>query len=205
MRSNTPARMHVIKKEEKEANLKAFIQKDLEARKASGQAAGQTTGKTYRLVARSLESPVARALTSLSHEIAEGGISVRMVLTQSSFGGETDVSASTLCGFSPAETRIIRDVRFLDAHEQLVVNPTSAWIGDCMRREPSKRDAYECFAPDCADIASWATTSFERLWSAGEPIELTPLPPAAVVEDLVDVSVLPIAENQPTHEASTRH
>ena len=204
MRSNTPARMHVIKKEEKEANLKAFIQKDLEARKASGHAAGQTTGKTYRLVARSLESPVARALTSLSHEIAEGGISVRMVLTQTSLGCDTDVSASA-CGFSPAETRIIRDVRFLDAHEQLVVNPTSAWIGDCMRREPSKRDAYECFAPDCADIASWATTSFERLWSAGEPIELTPLPPAAVVEELVDVSVLPIAENQPTHEASTRH
>ena len=147
MRSNTPARMHVIKKEEKEANLKAFIQKDLEARKASGQAAGQTTGKTYRLVARSLESPVARALTSLSHEIAEGGISVRMVLTQSSFGGETDVSASTLCGFSPAETRIIRDVRFLDAHEQLVVNPTSAWIGDCMRREPSKRRRLRVLCP----------------------------------------------------------
>ena len=54
-----------------------------------------------------------------------------------------------------------------------------------MRRDPMKRDAYECFAADCAKTAGWARTSHERLWNHCEPmpeIVFVPAPPAEVVD-----------------------
>lgn len=200
MRSNTPARMHVVKKEEKETNLRAFIQKDLENRKTAGATDGD-----YRLVARSLESPVARAMASLSSDITDSGIAMRLLLTQFGAIADAELTEQARAVVPAADIRVIRDVRFLDAHEQLVVSPTAAWIGDCMRREPSKRDAYECFAPDSAEVAGWANTSFERLWAAGEPLDMRQQVAAPGGDDGDSIAVPPVAEAAPAHEASTRH
>ena len=53
-------------------------------------------------------------------------------------------------------------------HEQLVLGPAASWVGDCMRRDPMKRDAYECYAADCSKTAGWARTSFDRFWNICE-------------------------------------
>jgi hypothetical protein len=57
----------------------------------------------------------------------------------------------------------------LEAHEQLILSPTAIWTGDCMRRDPVKRDAYEAYAPDSAETARIAQQCFERVWTASEP------------------------------------
>jgi len=71
---------------------------------------------------------------------------------------------------APIEIRWACNPRLLDAHEELVVGPLTSWTGDCMRRDPNKRDAYESFNSGCAEAAGWARISFDRLWQASEPL-----------------------------------
>lgn len=202
MRLKAPDRMDVIKKEDKEARLVQFIARDLEARKA---APSPTARNEYLLVLRSAESPVARALTTLAADIAASGLSVRTVIVQVS-AESIDRDVKLAKAFA-AGIRIVRDIRLLDAHEQLVVNNAAAWIGDCMRREPAKRDAFEQYAEDRAETARWAEVSFERLWSMAEDIVAAPTVVAAAVAETHDVpDGMPVPEEaQAGPEVATRH
>ena len=83
---------------------------------------------------------------------------------------------------------MVRDQRLLAAHEQLVLAPDYAWIGDSMRREPSRRDTFERFAPASAEVAMQATRSFERLWRATVAIESVPAMPAAIASHLTGLA-----------------
>ena len=74
----------------------------------------------------------------------------------------------------PSECRLARDPRLLAAHEQLTLTPTCNWVGDCMRRDPGKRDALERFAPNCAQTGAHAIRSFESLWRATVPVYAMP-------------------------------
>jgi hypothetical protein len=48
-----------------------------------------------------------------------------------------------------------------------------------MRRDPAACDAYESFIDDCAELASAAALTFERLWIGAEPLfEHRPVAPA---------------------------
>lgn len=155
MRFSSNARPNVIAREEKEARLKAFVAKHVEAHRASGIAAGVTT---YRLLALSAESPVAHALAELASDLAAAGIKVEALLAQRA---STGLPESFDC-------RVARDVRLLDAHEQLVLDRATVWIGDCMRRDPLKRDAYEHYS-DSPVTAGYAARSFAQIWSAAGP------------------------------------
>lgn len=201
MRLKAPDRMDVIKKEDKEARLVQFIAKDLEARKAAPVPSARTE---YLLVLRSAESPVARALTALAADIAASGLSVRAVIVQVS--AETIDRDVKLSKAFASGIRVVRDFRLLDAHEQLVLNTAAAWIGDCMRREPAKRDAFEQYAEDRAETARWAEVSFERLWSLAEDIVAAPTV-VAVAADAHEVpDVMPVPEEaQAGPEVATRH
>lgn len=156
MRFGPKARMNVVIKEEKEARLKAFITRHLEAQRASGAPAGEIK---YRLLALSAESPAAAALSQLAPELAAAGIAVEALLARRASG-------VTLEG---AECRFVTDVRLLDAHEQLVLDPTTVWIGDCMRRDPLKRDSYELYSDTCPATAGRAVRSFAQIWRAAGP------------------------------------
>ena len=60
------------------------------------------------------------------------------------------------------EVRWARKPRLIEAHEQLVLGPQTCWIGDSMRREPAKCDAYETYIDDCAETAGirrWSPSS----------------------------------------------
>ena len=157
----------IVRLEDKEAKLKSFVRTVVDLAAARNEA--DDARNVVLLVARSIESPVARAVATL---VKEGLMTprVRAVLAlvprDSAEGGE--VALTSLFGSNGA--RLIRDSRLFDAHEQLVLGASASWIGDCMRRDPMKRDAYECFAADCAQTAGWARLSFERLWAASEPL-----------------------------------
>ena len=153
------ARVNSLIKEEKEARLRAFVARHLEARHSSGDSTETTT---YRLLALSAESPAARALEALASELEAARVNVEVVLVRRAAAGDKPALAFADCRFAT-------DIRLLDAHEQLVLDGTTAWIGDCMRRDPMKRDAYELFCDRCATTAENAARSFAHIWSAAGP------------------------------------
>ncbi|MCC7250983.1 hypothetical protein [Hyphomicrobium sp.] len=149
------ARQNVIAREEKEARLKAFITRHSDCHRAAGVAPGVTV---YRLLALSVESPVALAVRDLMPELAAAGIRVEALF----------VRESSKAKIEGAECRFVSDLRLLDAHEQLVLDRVTAWIGDCMRRDPLKRDAYELYS-ESPVTAGHAARSFAQIWRAAGP------------------------------------
>ena len=160
-----PTVASVIKREDKMETLRTFIAATLAAPRA-GDVSGVIT-----LVARSAESPVARALVALSPEIEARGLTVRAI-----FGHlEAEKTAAGWAVASPAigfsrDLRWARNPRLADAHEQLVLGAEICWTGDCMRRDPARRDAYEQFIAADARTSRTLQISFERLWAASEPL-----------------------------------
>jgi hypothetical protein len=201
MRSNASATMLVVRKEEKEATLKEFIEKDLMARKAAGASAGDGC---YRLIALSQKSPVAKALAALAPEAAALGIEIRAVFmtldspTPEGEGGRSVPMAASAC-------RLISDPRIIDAHEQLVLGDRTAWVGDCMRRDPATRDAFECYSEDCALTATWATRSFDRIWACAEPAGCEAKRVGATPEILGLGMLMTATPDAPPVVAVTRH
>ena len=81
--------------------------------------------------------------------------------------------------------RWARHPRLIEAHEQLVLGAQTCWIGDCMRRDPAKCDAFESYVEGCGEAAGCALVSFERLWGACEPLLVRGLrTPAAQVTEV---------------------
>jgi len=157
---------------EKVATLREFIAHEMETRSQRGLHAAEAC---YLVIARTPDSPVAQALRAHAANLSSAGIRVRAIFSEVEPGREA--SATLTAPFAmPSECRLARDPRLLAAHEQLVLAPDCAWIGDCMRREPSKRDTFERYALNCMETAAHATRSFERLWRIAAPIQtLVPL------------------------------
>ncbi|MDX2259323.1 MAG: hypothetical protein NW205_10465 [Hyphomicrobiaceae bacterium] len=200
MRLATPTGLQVVKKEEKEARLSAFIETVL---------AGEAEPGAFLLVARSAESPVVRALAQRAADLAAAGISVKAVLTSidhTEFGEAIALPARLFC---EGGLRLIEDPRLYDAHEQLVLGNDAVWIGDCMRREPAKRDSYERYTTGSAETATWARRAFERLWAASQPadhlIGEAASAATANVTPTIDPASLPAEGDSAQPMAATRH
>ena len=171
MQMKTPPSVpSVVKHEDKTERLRAILSAHLLSPRHSDIPAA------ISVVARSAESPVARALVALGTEIAGRGITVRAIFGQ--LEPEKTPAGWTIAGPGIAFSRELRwakNPRLADAHEQLVLGPETSWIGDCMRRDPSRRDAYEQFSLADAYTTSTLQTSFERLWAVSLPLViLTP-------------------------------
>lgn len=126
------------------------------------------------VIARSPETIGPRVLLSLSAALAQRRVAARMV-----FAGVPDVGIGETwqISFDPGfahELRILRDCRYLDGHEQIVIGGRHVWFGDSMRREPDKRDAFSSFVTDNASEAGKSRMTFERIWRAGERIYTNP-------------------------------
>lgn len=194
-----PSEISVVRKEEKEGRIRDFIAQDLSiAKSLSGG-----LGATHLVVARSLESPVTRALLASRAEAAEAGILCRVLLMLDdglAAGAQTALGACA----GQIEARIVSDHRLLDAHELLVLGPNTVWIGDCMRRDPSKCDAYEFYSTTANEASTSAARSFERLWRIGKPLLLSAGDAEGVDVGVMTTELPPPAGNQPV-EAATRH
>jgi hypothetical protein len=176
MSIETPSLLHGLSIAEKISKLNAFIGEDLDTRSMHGI---HVAGGCYLLIARSPDSPVAQALRAHAARLTTLGIRVRAIFT------EVDAAkpAHQMTPFSvPSECRLARDPRLLAAHEQLTLTPTCNWVGDCMRRDPGKRDALERFAPNCAQTGAHAIRSFESLWRATVPVYSMPAMTAALAQ-----------------------
>ena len=165
----------VVKREDKMESLRTFMSAFWLASR-TGHGLSHIT-----VVARSAESPVARALAALSSEIAGRGMAVRAIFGQ--LQSEKTPAGWSVSGPDIAFSRDLRwakNPRLADAHEQLVLGPETCWIGDCMRRDPARRDAYEQFIIGDTKTSQTLQTSFERLWAASVPL-LIRTPHSAVI------------------------
>jgi hypothetical protein len=196
MRLRPPLRVNVTRHEEKEQKLQEFLSLHL-GRQVQGSDAGRMTH--LLIVARSLESPVVKAIAGLTDEITGTGLSVRMILAYVDHGPQPEDWGRTIT--FTHEIRWAKHPRLVEAHEQLVIDPETCWIGDCMRRDPTKCDAYESFVEGCGEAAGCAAVSFERLWQVSEPL----VSRTAGRSNGIGHGALPImdAASQPT--VGTRH
>lgn len=198
MRTFTPPRMHVVRKEEKEARLTAFI-----ADLLANAVACDLSGLGLTVLARSHESPVLKALAAHADALRSAGLRMRAIVVL-----DEPASPEVNALLAGVPSRCACDARLLDAHEQLAVGDRVAWIGDCMRREPTKRDAYEIYSGDCAETASVAHRSFDRVWSftgTGKAEPTVAAPAVTAITASVEVSIAAIAEGEPAPVVSTRH
>jgi hypothetical protein len=102
--------------------------------------------------------------------------------------------------------RCARHPRLIEAHEQLVLGPQACWIGDSMRRDPTKCDAFESYVEGCGEAAGCALVSFERLWVACEPLLVRGLrSPAPVNETGTPPEALPKPDAGAETIVATRH
>ncbi len=203
MLNNTTSGLQVIKKDEKEPRVKAFVENFLSRLEEGGAEADE-----FVLLARSPESPVCRALTALLPRLKHTGIELRVVYTAIDTGAfHSEPMTGPLIDY--ATVRIINDARLYEAHEQLVLDASTCWIGDCMRREAAKRDAYENYVANDAETARSAATTFGYLWQAGLPT--APLMPVAPTTGFKDAAQSGLLGNAPGAEAGnaptvlTRH
>ena len=152
-------------RDEKETKLKDFVGAHLAARTAKEI---EASSNGYTLVVRAPDSPAAKALALLGPELASAGITVRVLLLDTDNASD-EAGQKSILELAGVEVRLLSDPRFLSAHEQLVLGNGRVWIGDCMRRDPSKRDAFELFHADNAVAARHAEVSFARMWKLGKP------------------------------------
>jgi hypothetical protein len=168
MRLKTPpAVASVEKREDKTEMLRAYFAHHLRALRP------ETLDSTLTVVAASAESPVARALVELGTDIAAAGVKVRAIFHV--LAPESTPIGWTISGPTVAFERDIRwarNARLADAHEQLVLGTEAAWIGDCMRRDANRRDAYEQRVEGDAATVRILQRSFERLWGVSEPLAI---------------------------------
>lgn len=173
MRIASPPLLMMATRTDKEARLKDFISEGL-ARRPEGSASTEP----ITIVVRNPDSPAARAAFAALSE-RDLGVGVRVIF------GETNVDdpmAASLLDIICGEFRILGDPRFGAAHEQLVVG-THVWTGDCLRRDPNKRDAFEVYYPDDAASRLFAAGSFEKLWAAARPVK--PIRADAVAPEII--------------------
>lgn len=195
--------MNVVRKDEKQAKLTEFTERFLSVRRAQlaldlNAAEGDAT---CYVVARSSDSPVARVLQALMPEFSAQTIAIKALYA---LPGDAQPFAAPPSAWSPPriECRRASDIRLLEAHELLILGPHTAWVGDCMRREPDKLDAYEFYADDCREMAEAALRSFNRLWAMAKPLAPRvvavnsgpmPLPQLAATKSPVIDLVMPVS------------
>jgi hypothetical protein len=150
---------------DKEARLKDFIAEGLVRR--SDVLDGTDP---VMIVMRNAESPVARALCVALSENPSEAIGVKVILGEILHDEPATMALLDMAG---AEFRVLNDARFGAAHEQLVVGAAHVWIGDCLRRDPTKRDAFELYHRADPAIRVFAAASFGKLWAAAKPMKPT--------------------------------
>ena len=197
MRLRPPLLVSVTRHEEKEHKLQEFICQHLSEFEHGGDT---HPANPLLIVARSLASPLVRAVAGLTHEIAASGRSARMILAH--IDGEPQPDDWGRAVTFSHEIRWAKHPRLIEAHEQLVLGPQTCWIGDCMRRDPAKCDAYESYVEGCGEAAGCATVSFERLWLACQPLVSRT---ARRIVGLAAGSPPPAMEAAPQATAGTRH
>ncbi len=202
----TPSRMQVVRKEEKETRLQDFIRQEL------AELGDAAAGVRCMILARSPDSPVARAVAAFASELDSHKIAPRVIFSSVQGDGTATPSAGA-DWLKGCNLCFVRHPQLIDAHELLVMGHQASWIGDSMRRDPQKRDAYECYTRSSAPTAETTARSFEQIWQRSE----TAAPPAPKTDGATSAkpadtlppadlqTPAPVEVAQPPTPGATRH
>lgn len=163
MRPTNPPFKPFQTKEERENSLKDFIREALDETLA-GRA------DAVSLLARSPSSPVVAALLAISDELAERRAGAAIILAGGTAAAANETWDLTFSSRLVHEIRLTSNPRVLDGHEQLIIGDRAVWYGDCMRRDPSKRDAFSLSLPNDAQVARAGRFAFQALWQRAQSI-----------------------------------
>ena len=163
MRPTTPPFRPFETKEERESNLRTFIRDSLDEA-ASGRV------DAIAVLARSPSSPVVEALLAMSEELATSRIGALVVLAGGTAAAENETWNLTFSSNFVHEIRLTSNPRVLDGHEQLIVGDRAIWYGDCMRRDPAKRDAFNSYLPNDPAAVRSGRFAFQSLWRRAQSI-----------------------------------
>lgn len=171
--------------------------------------------RSLSLLARSPLSPAAVALMDSMKELRAQGVSMRICFVhlepQAPLASWLDLTEQGTLDAPSIAVRWARNPALIDAHEQLVLGLNMSWIGDCMRREPERRDAFETFHTFDTEAARQTAAAFESLWTMSSPVPFAlrraTQPVAAPPADFAAqaVSGTAPASTITTTTASTRH
>jgi hypothetical protein len=191
MLPNTSAGMVVVKKEDKELKLRQLL---IEGLAAVAPVQGTQSKAVVRVVAQSMASPVVKVLVALQTELAAAGVDTLMILAKAEAAPRLKIGQTTAY-------RHLADVRCHDAHESLVLGTATAWIGDCMRRDPATRDSFELHARDTIETARGVSLSFDRMWRLAQAFQ--------VAEDCASLemagNLAALGQEAPAPQVLTRH
>jgi hypothetical protein len=171
---------------DKEARLKDFIGEAIASR---GEDPAREICLT--LFVRNPDSPAARALYAAW---SEGSAETARCLILMGETNADEPAAPSVLDIPAAEFRILADPGFAPAHEQLTIGPAHVWIGDCLRRDPAKCDAFELYHPNDPKISVFAIASFDKLWARGRALKLPKaerLSPEVIAAQSDDPNALP--------------
>jgi hypothetical protein len=161
-----------MRHEEKQENLSRFCGYYLD--RLSVRETPTAEERRVTILARAPTSPVARAVLDAQAEIASLGVSLQVLFAKidpsDCFSAWLDFADAANASTSAVDIRWARREALIDAHEQLVLGTSLSWAGDCMRREPEKRDAYEQFDTFDTAAATLASGSFTRFWAMSERV-----------------------------------
>jgi len=179
------------------ARHEAFIAQFLE-RLDSGSDSGAGS-RHVTLLARSPHSPVAGALLSQAEGLRARDMVLRLIFAQLGEGSAVADFAEFLTEVTGAadardHIRWARNKSLWDAHEQITLGRAMCWSGDCMRREPGKRNSLDLFEADAPQTVRLGLLAFDAIWAIADPL---PLSAASR-----DCGVKPSAAYAPAHEES---
>jgi hypothetical protein len=189
MRFPHQSRMSVTRRQEKDLRLDAFVARGLGALTQRAVAV-QEAPYAITAIARSVRSPVVKAIATHARAIAAVGGTLRLLLARPDGLGTSGALAAVAAAALACEVRLARNPRLIEAHEQLTIGARVAWTGDTMRRDPATSDAYECFVEDCPEIAAAAAATFERLWGDCAPLAEGAPAAAAGAQDAAGAGVV---------------
>jgi len=161
MRISSPSRLMTMSRTDKETRLKEFIVESLLVLAETPDCDSVT------LMVRNADSPTARALYAALSDNPLVAHDIRVIVADVRVEDPAQPSLRDMAGI---EFRQLADTRFDASHEQLVIGRTHVWIGDCLRRDPNKRDAFELYHKADQVARKCATISFERLWARAKPM-----------------------------------
>lgn len=199
-----------IKHAEKQENSSRFIGYYLDRLSVAPEPA--LAQRTATLIARSPASPVARAALAAISDCAALAVRLEVMFCHADPAEQMAQWLELVAhGTGPdpfVQIRKTSHPALIDAHEQMVLGTTFSWQGDCMRRDPETRDAFETFECFNSLAAARVSRTFQALWGKGEKLVATRRLPMAPSSEMLPAGVLNLTPSTPGSagpSASTRH